>query len=104
MKHFCFQKNISTRLIQMYINNHRKLRLSAIIGVILATIGVSACSSDDDEPVTPPEAISPPPPDFSAKIQRTEFGIPHITADNYKGLGYGLGYAFASDNICSLAA
>src|SRR5690606_32863493 len=36
-------------------------------------------------------------------IQRTEFGIPHITAKNYKGLGYGVGYAFAEDNICSLA-
>src|SRR5690606_5949210 len=25
------------------------------------------------------------------------------TAKNYKGLGYGVGYAFAEDNICSLA-
>ncbi|MCW8193685.1 peptidase S45 [Proteobacteria bacterium 005FR1] len=42
-------------------------------------------------------------PEFSAEIQRTEFGIPHIVADDYKGLGYGLGYSFAQDNICSLA-
>ena len=40
---------------------------------------------------------------YAADIQRTEFGIPHITAKNYKGLGYGVGYAFAEDNICSLA-
>ena len=40
---------------------------------------------------------------YAADIQRTEFGIPHITAKNYKGLGYGVGYAFAQDNICSLA-
>ena len=40
---------------------------------------------------------------LTADIQRTEFGIPHITAKNYKGLGYGVGYAFAEDNICSLA-
>ena len=40
---------------------------------------------------------------YAADIQRTEFGIPHITTKNYKGLGYGVGYAFAEDNICSLA-
>lgn len=44
-----------------------------------------------------------PPGTFSAQIQRTEFGIPHVTAEDYKGLGYGVGYAFAQDNICSLA-
>lgn len=88
----------------MYINNYRKLRLSVITGIVLTTIGISGCSSDDDEPETPPELLIPPPPNFHAQIQRTEFGIPHITAENYKGLGYGLGYAFASDNICSLAA
>ncbi|WP_321156682.1 hypothetical protein [Psychrobacter sp. LV10R520-6] len=26
-----------------------------------------------------------------------------MTARNYKGLGYGVGYVFAEDNICSLA-
>jgi acyl-homoserine-lactone acylase len=40
---------------------------------------------------------------FSATIQRTEGGIPHITAPNYAGLGYGYGYAFAQDNICVMA-
>lgn len=40
---------------------------------------------------------------YSAEVQRTTFGIPHITAQDYKGLGYGLGYSFAEDNICSLA-
>jgi acyl-homoserine-lactone acylase len=28
---------------------------------------------------------------FSATIRRTEDGIPHITAPNYAGLGYGYG-------------
>lgn len=49
-------------------------------------------------------AADPPPAGtFSAQIQRTSFGIPHITSEDYKGLGYGVGYAFAQDNICSLA-
>lgn len=41
-------------------------------------------------------------PEFKAQIRRTEFGIPHITADNWKGLGYGHGYAYAQDNYCVL--
>ncbi|MFT4654289.1 MAG: acyl-homoserine-lactone acylase [Patiriisocius sp.] len=91
----------------MHFNTFRKHRLAGIISIVLvASLGLSACFSDDDEPivVVPPPPPPPPAPTFSAEIQRTEFGIPHITAQDYKGLGYGLGYAFASDNICSLAA
>jgi acyl-homoserine-lactone acylase len=36
-------------------------------------------------------------------IWRTEYGIPHILATSYEGLGYGEGYAFAQDNPCALA-
>lgn len=41
---------------------------------------------------------------MSATIERTEHAIPHITADDYAGLGYGVGYAQAEDNFCLLAA
>ncbi|WUI03756.1 penicillin acylase family protein [Spirillospora sp. NBC_00431] len=40
---------------------------------------------------------------LSATIRYTEYGIPHITARDYAGLGYGTGYAAAKDNICLLA-
>jgi hypothetical protein len=40
---------------------------------------------------------------FTAQIRRTEYGIPHILAHDYSGLGYGYGYAFAQDNLCELA-
>ncbi|MEV6424325.1 penicillin acylase family protein [Streptomyces sp. NPDC051662] len=36
-------------------------------------------------------------------IQYTEYGMPHITAADYPGLGYGYGYASAKDNLCVLA-
>lgn len=39
----------------------------------------------------------------SADIRRTGFGIPHIRADDERGLGYGIGYAYAQDNLCLLA-
>ena len=40
---------------------------------------------------------------LSAEIRRTAYGVPHIKANDYAGLGYGLGYAVAEDNICEIA-
>ncbi|MGP4952141.1 penicillin acylase family protein [Psychrobacter sp. T6-1] len=68
---------------------------------IAVSLGLSGCSDNDVN--FDSNAKPEPKPEFSATIQRTEFGIPHITADDYKGLGYGVGYAFAEDNFCSLA-
>lgn len=36
-------------------------------------------------------------------IHRTSYGVVHITAKNYVGLGYGLGFTYATDNFCQLA-
>jgi len=41
--------------------------------------------------------------DASAQIRRTSFGTPHILAKDERGLGYGIGYAYAQDNLCLLA-
>ncbi|HCS06416.1 MAG TPA: acylase, partial [Pseudomonas sp.] len=41
--------------------------------------------------------------DVSAEIRRTTFGVPHIKAADERGLGYGIGYAYAQDNLCLLA-
>ena len=40
---------------------------------------------------------------LKAKITRNKQGIPTIEADNYKSLGFGYGYAFAEDDICTIA-
>ena len=37
---------------------------------------------------------------YSAEIRRTEYGIPHVRADDWGSLGYGFGYAYAQDNFC----
>ena len=58
-------------------------------------LGLSACSDSNNDGI-----ISTA--EFSAQIIRTEYGIPHITADDWKGLGYGHGYAYAQDNYCVL--
>ncbi len=44
-----------------------------------------------------------PTPQASAEIRRTTFGVPHIRAQDERGLGYGIGYAYAQDNLCLLA-
>ncbi|MEV5506712.1 penicillin acylase family protein [Streptomyces orinoci] len=40
---------------------------------------------------------------LSAVIRYTEYGIPHITAKDYAGLGFGNGWAQAADQACVLA-
>jgi len=36
-------------------------------------------------------------------IRRTAHGIPHIIARTFSGVGLGYGYAFAQDNLCTMA-
>lgn len=40
---------------------------------------------------------------LQANIRWTTYGVPHITADNVESMAFGVGYAFADDNICVLA-
>lgn len=40
---------------------------------------------------------------YEATVTRGEFGIPHVTAEDVPGVGFGYGYAFAQDNMCTLA-
>jgi len=40
---------------------------------------------------------------YKAEIVRTAYGIPHVTADDFGGVGYGQAYAFVEDNLCLLA-
>jgi len=39
---------------------------------------------------------------YVVDIKRTQYGIPHITANDWGSLGFGYGYAFAQDNYCTL--
>ena len=42
--------------------------------------------------------------EIEAKITRTKYGVPHIKADDIKSLAAGHAYAFAEDNICTIAS
>ena len=70
--------------------------------IAMACVAMVACSDSSDNNPPPVEPIEPVVPDvtLSAEIRRTEFGIPHIKADDWTSLGYGFGYAYAQDNYC----
>ncbi len=40
---------------------------------------------------------------YEATITRTQHGVPHIVAKDWRGAGYGVGYAYAQDNLCMIA-
>ncbi len=40
---------------------------------------------------------------YSAQIKRTSYGVAHITARSFGGLGFGEGYAQAEDHLCTIA-
>jgi acyl-homoserine-lactone acylase len=63
------------------------LALLAPLGVVLAPSGTAA----------------PAAPAYRATIERTQHGIPHVTADSWGDLGFGSGYAAAETSLCTLA-
>lgn len=42
-------------------------------------------------------------PKYSVDITITDYGIPHIVADNYGSLGFGEGYVAAEDHLCNIS-
>lgn len=81
----------------------------AIVFALLCTLFLSACS-DSRGPITyiTPELQPQPQPEpepgavYSADIVWTQYGIPHITADDWGSLGYGVGYSYARENFCTI--
>lgn len=49
-----------------------------------------------------PGAAADDGPTFAATIRRDGYGVPHVLAEDYPSLGFGIGYAFAQDNLCTL--
>ncbi len=72
-------------------------RFAALGAVSFASVLLVACGGGSEDSTFPSSAT------YKASIQRTTWGIPHITAPDEAGLGYGVGYSFAQDNFCVLA-
>lgn len=82
------------------------MKMRWMITVLLA--GMAGCVTQErpSEPVqtaAPPAAPTPPPVTHEATLTRTQYGVAHVTAQNWDGLGYGYGYAVAQDTLCVLA-
>lgn len=74
--------------------------------LVSSSIGCSGADMPGVEDSAETQAEVRPPrcgKEYCAAVRRTAFGIPHVLAADEKGLGYGLGYAFAQDNLCVLA-
>src|SRR5918994_6247295 len=41
---------------------------------------------------------------YRAEIRRTSGGVPHVKARDFGSVGFGLGYAYAQDQICGYAS
>ena len=65
-----------------------------VVGVTILTTGVAAA-----DPAGETERRG----GLAADIRYTDYGIPHIKAKDFAGLGYGYGFAAATDNVCELA-
>lgn len=75
---------------------------SPLIIFCLSTLLACSDSSNNNHASAPPAVEPPLEPSltYDAEIVWTEYGIPHITAQDWGSLGYGTGYAYAQENYC----
>lgn len=79
-----------------------KVRFAVIAAAGLAVAGCVTTPGEDGADGRDGPAPSAAAPVYAAELLRTEYGTPHVIAEDYAGLGYGLGYAAAQDNVCMI--
>src|SRR5690606_6527391 len=78
---------INEVIMNLYLSQRNKLlTISALACALL-----SGCSDSKSDKT------------YSSTITYTDYGVPHIQAKDYGGLGYGIGYAQARENLCTLS-
>lgn len=75
----------------------------AALAAVIATVCTTVTGTVTATPAEEVELLDASGQGLAADIRYTEYGIPHIKAGNFAGLGYGFGFATAKDNICTLA-
>ena len=78
-----------------------RIAVCAVLGAALAACSDGNNNNKNGPEPTPTPTTSPEPSlTYSAEVRRTEYGIPHIKAEEWGSLGYGYGYAYSQDNYC----
>ena len=67
---------------------------SCFIALAISAAALAGCNRDPA-----PEAA----PKYQSEIRWTSYGIPHVKAGDWGGLGYGFAYALATDGFCVYA-
>lgn len=62
---------------------------------VVATLLLAGCGGGGD--------VAPSQPLYKASITTTRYGVPHVKADDFASLGYGVAQAYAKQNFCLLA-
>jgi acyl-homoserine-lactone acylase len=85
------------------MRDHRKANF---VLVSLLILGLGACRESDEGDTPAPGTPDPydvPVGPYEAEVRWTSYGIPHVIADDFGSVGFGSGYAFARDHVCTLA-
>ncbi len=72
-------------------------RRRIVLGFAVLTAWAGICSAREHPAVTLPAPV------HQVELARTTYGIAHVRAGDFRGLGYGLAYAYAQDNLCMAA-
>jgi acyl-homoserine-lactone acylase len=75
----------------------RRSRLARLFLASLAFV-FAGCSQGAEG-----NAAVPAPHATSVELARTSHGVVHVRAQDFRGLGYGIAYAYAEDNLCMFA-
>ena len=76
-----------------------RLRAATVLAAVAALVAIAAPPALASRAAGPARAQA----QLSAQIRYTTGGVPHILAHSWPGLGFGYGYAFAQDNLCTMA-
>src|SRR5580698_670184 len=79
------------------------MRAVVSLAVVVPVLGAAVFATAGAAAATSGRASSGGGSSSSVKIVTDAAGIPHITASNFRSLGYGEAWAFAQDNFCTLA-
>jgi acyl-homoserine-lactone acylase len=73
-------------------------RAGLCVGVLAALLLAACGGTSEVASVAPSPTLK-----YDVRVQRTAYGVPHITSATLDGAAYGVAYVYAQDNLCMLA-